>query len=118
MTYPTIERDGTRFALVPEDDLKRLLERAAQLDDVLAYDAAKAKAQELVPAAIVDRLIAGENPIKVWREHRGLTQQQLADACGISKPYVSQIESGAREPTVATLKALAAALAVDIDDLV
>jgi hypothetical protein len=26
-----------------------------------------------VPEAIVERLLAGENRVKVWREHRGLT---------------------------------------------
>jgi hypothetical protein len=29
--------------------------------------------QESVPDAIVGRLIDGENPIRVWREHRGLS---------------------------------------------
>lgn len=118
MSYDVIERDGVRLVLVPETDFKRLCDAAEDLEDVRAYDAAKAKAQEHVPAALVDRILAGERPIKVWREYRGLTQQQLADATRLSKPYISQIESGAREPTVATVKALATALAVDIDDLV
>lgn len=118
MSYDIIERDGVRLVLVPEPDFERLREAAEDLADVRAYDAAKAKTQEHVPATVVDRILAGESPVKVWREHRGRTQQQLADAAGLSKPYISQIESGAREPTVATVKALAAALSVDIDDLV
>jgi ribosome-binding protein aMBF1 (putative translation factor) len=50
--------------------------------------------EELIPAEVVDALLEGENPIRVWRQHRGLTQQQLADMAEISAPYLSQIESG------------------------
>jgi DNA-binding XRE family transcriptional regulator len=79
---------------------------------------AKAKPQEFVPAAIADRLIAREHPLKVWREFRGFTQQQLAERARISKPYLSQIENRAREPSVSVLKRLAAALKLDVEDLI
>ena len=39
--------------------------------------------EELVPAAVVDRLLAGESPVRVWREHRGITQSGLARASGV-----------------------------------
>jgi len=42
---------------------------------------------------VVDRLIAGEAPLRVLREHRGLTQGRLAEACGVSKAHVAQLES-------------------------
>jgi transcriptional regulator with XRE-family HTH domain len=41
----------------------------------------------------------------------------LADKAGIGRGYLSQIESGSRSGTVATLRKLAAVLAVDLDDL-
>ena len=48
------------------------------LADVKAYDAAKARIapgeDELNPLEIVERRVAGESPVKVWRECRGLTQ--------------------------------------------
>jgi len=90
----TIERDGRRYVLVPEATYKRMIEDLDELDDIRAYDRAKATPQEFVPAAIVDRLIA--SPLRVWWEHRGLTQQALADIAGISKPFLSQLEH--REP--------------------
>ena len=68
---------------------------------------------ETVPHTVVVRLIGGENPVRVWREHRGLTIAALADTAGLSQPFVSQIETGTREPTVRTLAALARALGVD-----
>jgi transcriptional regulator with XRE-family HTH domain len=77
-----------------------------------------AKPQEFVPAAIADRLIAHENPLRVWRRFRGLTRQRLAAKARISKPYLSQLESGAREGSMSVLKRLAAALELDVDDLI
>ncbi|MGH7015095.1 MAG: helix-turn-helix domain-containing protein [Stellaceae bacterium] len=114
MSYDTIERHGKAFVLVPKAEYERI---EAELD-VRAYDRAKAKGQELIPAAVVDRLLAGENPIRVWREYRRLTLEQLADATGISKPYLSQIENGLRQATVNVLGRLAGALAVDLDQIV
>src|SRR3546814_9718952 len=66
---------------------------------------------------MVDRLLAGENPIRVWREHRGMSASQLAERAGLSQAYVSQLETGRRDGTVAALGALARALGLDIDDL-
>ncbi len=72
---------------------------------------------ELIPAAIVDRLSNGENPLRVWREYRGMTQQALADAAGIGKSYISQLEAGTKTGAIGTLRSLAKALKLDADDL-
>jgi DNA-binding XRE family transcriptional regulator len=112
-----IEKGGVRFAIIPEVEFRRLTEAEEDLADLRAFDAAKRKDQELVPIEVADRMIAGESPLRVWREYRGLTQQQLAAAAGISKPYISQIEGEARTPSIDVIKRLAAALAVDVDDL-
>ncbi|MED5549030.1 MAG: helix-turn-helix transcriptional regulator [Pseudomonadota bacterium] len=32
--------------------------------------------------------------LKQWRKHRGLTQQQLAEAIGMTKGYISNLETG------------------------
>jgi transcriptional regulator with XRE-family HTH domain len=52
----------------------------------------------IAPVHVVDRVLAGESEVRVFREHRGLTQQALAAACGISVPYLTQIETGRRRP--------------------
>ena len=44
-----------------------------------------------------------------------MTQQQLADASGVNRVQIAGIESGKRTGSVATLKSIAAALAVDLD---
>ena len=54
----------------------------AELEEMLEDAAATAafhstRHQEAVPAEMVDRLVAGENAVKVWREHRGLSQRAV-----------------------------------------
>jgi transcriptional regulator with XRE-family HTH domain len=67
---------------------------------------------------MVYAILDGANPIRVWREHRGLSQQQLAETAGISKPYLSQLEAGKREASQRVIRRLAKALRVDLDDLI
>jgi transcriptional regulator with XRE-family HTH domain len=50
------------------------------------------------------------------REERGLSQQGLADASGVNKATINQIERGRRSPNVDTLEKLADALTVEIAD--
>ncbi len=113
---------GDRLIVVPEADYDRLVELAEMAEDVIAYDEAKRKLakgdDELVPAEIADRLTSGENPIRVWRDYRGLSASALAEKAGITQPFLSQIEGGKREGTVTTLRRIAEALSVAIDDLV
>ncbi|MFN4017765.1 MAG: helix-turn-helix domain-containing protein [Reyranella sp.] len=73
---------------------------------------------EVVPADVVRRLIAGENKVKVWRSHRGLSGHDLAAAAGISAPFVSEIESGKKDASLSVMKKIADVLKVDLDDLV
>lgn len=91
------------------------------LADVRDYDAAMkaiAEGEELVPAEIVFVILDGANPVRVWREHRGLSQANVAEQAGISAAYLSQIESGTRDGTAEVLGKIAAALDVTQDDLV
>jgi len=56
--------------------------------------------------------------LNVWREYRGLTQQQLAEVAEISTPYLSQIETGKWTGTTEVLLAVAKAQNVTLDDIV
>jgi mRNA-degrading endonuclease RelE of RelBE toxin-antitoxin system/DNA-binding XRE family transcriptional regulator len=113
---------GDRMAVIPLDDYERLVEAAEDAADLRVYEEFKEKLargeEELIPAEFVDRIIDGESKVRVWREYRGMTTKDLASAAKIAAPYLSQIETGARDGTVETYKKLAAALRVDIDDLV
>lgn len=48
-----------------------------------------------------------------WRISRGMTQQQLADACGVSRSRISLIESGRTHFNFDTLILLAKALGIE-----
>lgn len=88
------------------------------LEDAAATGAFHAtRDQERVPIELVDRLLAGESPVKVWREHRGFSQRVLAERAGLNFTYLSQIETGARKGPVSTMKKLADALGLEMSDL-
>jgi XRE family transcriptional regulator, master regulator for biofilm formation len=56
--------------------------------------------------------------LRTLREQRGLTQDQVASRAGVTKPYLSQLESGARKnPSLPVLKRLAKALGVPVTEL-
>ena len=118
-----IERDGKpEWAVLPYDVYLQLAEEAEMLQDIRDYDSVKTAIErgeeELIPSEVTFAILDGENPIKVWREYRGLTQQQLAKEVGISPPYLSQIETEKRTGTTEVLKAIAKALKVTLDDIV
>ena len=122
MKAQIIEKDGRpEFAVIPYEDYRHFLELLEDEADarVVAefHEAYTAGREFLVPDEIVHRELAGESSIKLWREHRGLTQQELATRAGISKPYLSQIETGKRQGTVETLSAIARSLDVPLDVL-
>lgn len=122
MSVQVIEKNGQiEWAVIPYPEYQKLLDAQEMLADIRAYDEAKSSLQageELIPSQVVYALLEGENSIRVWRDFRSLTQQQLADKAGISKPYLSQLESGKRRGTTEVLKRLALALDVSLEDLV
>ena len=102
------------FAVIPWQEYARL----EMVDDEELYDQAKAVGGESFPIEVVDRLLAGEKAVRVYRGCRGMTQKQLAHSAGISTLYLSQIERGRRTGSARTLSALAVALGVGVDDLI
>jgi len=123
MNKPTIitTPNGDQMAVIPLTEYERLIEAAEDLADVRAYDEVMRRLasgeEELVPAELVNRILDGENTLRVWREYRGLTVKQLAERAGVSAPFVSQIETGQREGSVDTMRKLAEVLNISLDDL-
>lgn len=123
MSVKILETNGKpAFAVLPIDEYRKLLEFAEDAKDAKAlhrfakrYAAGK---EETIPSAVVDRLLAGESPIRVWREYRGLTGAGLAAAIGVTPAHISKLETGKGEPSLGLLRKLANALEVDIDSLV
>ncbi len=113
---------GERMVVIPEADYQRLVSASEDAADRLAVADFRrrlaAGEEELVPDAVAGRLLAGDNPVRVWREYRGLTISALAAKAGIGQPYLSEIETGKKDGGINTMKKLAAALGVSLDDLV
>ena len=119
MKVQIIEKNGKpEWAVIPYREYRRLSEAAEMAEDVRDFDEAISRDEETVPHAVVQRLVMGEQPVKVWREYSGLTQAALARAARITPAYLSQIETGVREGSVRVLTALARTLQVDVEDLV
>jgi len=107
---------------IPQAEYDRLREAADDLADLNAYDGAKAALaageEELVPADYAKRLIAGESPLRVWRELRGLSHVGLGKASGVNRVQIADIEAERGKGSVETVRKLADALGVAVDDLV
>ena len=118
---PVITPAGEELVILSKADYERLTEAAEQLADIFAYDEAKRRLasgeEELLPSEMVDRLLAGESPLRVWRKHRGLTARELAAQAGLSQAYLSQLETGKREGSISAMSAIARALGIAVDDL-
>jgi transcriptional regulator with XRE-family HTH domain len=55
--------------------------------------------------------------IKELRALRGLTQEEAADCIGVFRTYMSRMESGQANPTLTMLHQIAAALGVEVAEL-
>ena len=55
--------------------------------------------------------------IKLYRENKKMTQNEVADILGVSSATISKYESGALEPNIESLKRLAELFEISIDEL-
>jgi len=113
---------GEDMVVLSRTDYEALLEKAELATD--AADVATFRlrrllgTEEMIPEEFADRLIAGESPIRVYRELRRLSAKELAGRSGISAAFLSEIETGKKDGGITTLKKIALELNVMLDDLV
>ena len=115
-----VEIAGQKMAVLPIADYERLLDIAEDKADVLAAMRAEQRrheGEEYLPAEMIDRILAGESALRVWRKHRGLTIRQLGEAVGAGVSFLSEIENGNRRGSPALWRKLAEALRVSADDI-
>lgn len=100
MKYDLLHIQGKPYVLVPLHDFRAMT--GANNDNKL-------------PENILDELAAKKaSAVKILRKHRGLTQQELAQQAGISRPYLTEIETGRKDGSVRAIRALAKILDVDV----
>ncbi|MBI1300078.1 MAG: helix-turn-helix domain-containing protein [Alphaproteobacteria bacterium] len=103
MKYDLLHIQGKPYVLVPLHDF-RLMSAGAN--------------DNSLPDHVLNELAARQNhPIKVIRKYRGMTQNDLAEASGISRPYLTEIETGKKDGSIRAMKAIAEALEVSVGDL-
>jgi hypothetical protein len=112
---------GEEMAVLPRADYERLVEEAEMQEDIRLFDEAMRELadgeDELIPAEFANRILDGESPVRVWREFRGLSCDELAARAGVDRSVLADLESRANLDEDETIRALAVALRVDPDDL-
>ncbi len=104
--YQIIEQDGKpTFAVVPYDQFKALLDSVDEADVYIPHDVVRKNA------------IEGMSMLRAWREHKKLTQAEVAKRMGITQAALAQMEKPDARPRKATLKKFAEALEISIEQL-
>lgn len=120
MSVQILEIAGHKMAVLPIEDYQRLLEVAEEREDIAAAEEAerqRAAGMEYLPASMVNRILDGENALRVWREYRGLSIAELGRTAGFGYSMIAKVESGDRQGTIGFWNAVAAALKVQPDDI-
>jgi ribosome-binding protein aMBF1 (putative translation factor) len=112
-------------AILPRKDYEALIAKAAAADEDAGTARIVARARNeisgggpLLPKDIVDRMANGENPVRVLREWRDITQMHLSFKTHLSQGHISDIENGRRTGTATALRLIANVLKVPLDLLV
>jgi ribosome-binding protein aMBF1 (putative translation factor) len=101
----TAEDGKPAFAVVPYAEYLELI------------DSARNDENFFVPHDVVSASIDGDSMIKAWRQHLGLTQQELAIKVGMSQPALAKLERLDANPRRSTLKKLAEAMDIAVEQL-
>ena len=120
MSVQILEIGGQKMAVLPVEDYQRLVDIAEHREDIAAAADAERRRKEgmeYLPASMVNRILDGENALRVWREHRGMTISELAEKSGYGYSMISKIETGTRQGTVALWNSVATALKVVPEDI-
>jgi DNA-binding XRE family transcriptional regulator len=113
VTLSRADYDALLDRLEDAEDNARL-DRIATRENKLGKTAARA---DYLPVELVDRLIAGEHPVRVWRRHRRLTREALAATAGVAPSYLTEIETRKKPGSFDALAKLATALQISLDDI-
>lgn len=113
------------IAILPRKEYEALAAKAAEADEDAGTARIVARARKeiaagapLLPKQVVDRFTKGENPVRVLREWRDVTQLYLSLKTGLSQGYISDVETGRRKGAAAALRRIADVLKVPLDLLV
>lgn len=110
LTKPQIINQDNKpaFAVIPWDEYEYLINNQIEPDESDVW----------FPHEVVKANLRGDNLIKAWREYLNLTQKELASRSGIKQPSLARLEKTDSNPRRSTLKKLADAMNISVDQLV
>ncbi len=123
MNVQIIKKNGKpEWAVIPYREyikIQELMDDIEDRKDIEKYVQAMESGEEQnIPGEVTFAILEGVHPIRAWREYRQITIRELAKRAGITSSYLSQIETGKRNPTIDTLKSIAEALGIDVEILI
>lgn len=71
-----------------------------------------------IPIDVAYAIERGILPLRAWREHRKMTQEELSERSNVSQPLISYIEMNRKKHFVVTMTRLAAALDIPVENLI
>ena len=115
-----VSPSGDELAVLPRSEYERLaalaLEAEEDAADAAAYAEAKAEwelaGRPVYPADLSALLLKSKSRLAAIRKWRGLSQEVLAGRAEIQQGYLSDLETGRRSGSKATLERLAKSLDV------
>ena len=116
MTKQIIKKDGkAAFVVIPIEEWRRIEATVMDRADAATVRTFLKNPTETFPDTVVAAILDGAHPVKAMREHRGMTQAELAKLARTSAVYVSQIDRGRRRSGRRLLAKLGGALGVPPD---
>jgi predicted transcriptional regulator len=113
MSVPTdhqiiIQNGKPAFAVIPWDTYQELIHNQTETDESEVW----------FPHEVVKANVRGETLVKAWREYFELTQKELAEKAGMKQSALARLENGNFKPRKSTLKKIAQALGIELDQLI
>jgi ribosome-binding protein aMBF1 (putative translation factor) len=109
INHQVINQNGKpAFAVIPWNEYQKLLRNQIDADEADVW----------FPHDVVKANVRGDGLIKAWREHFGLTQEELSKRTGIKQPSLARLEKSDASPRKSTLKKIADALNISVEQLI
>jgi DNA-binding XRE family transcriptional regulator len=122
MPVMTKSPKGDEIVILSRDEYDRLIAAGEDATDARTahrvIDDVASGAETVLSESELEEFLEAKTPLAFWRKRRGMTQASLAKATGLAQGFLSEIESGQKPGTPATLKKIAEALGIKIDDLI
>lgn len=123
MRVDIITLNGKKLAVVPYKMWKKLIERLEDLEDIIAAKKIEAdtsnEENEYFPIELIEKIRReGQNRIKVYREYRKMTQEELAEKSRINLQMIQKLENGESNDILKAVKSISKTLKIDAEILI